>query len=34
MTEKPQTAREFMKEYRRITAHIISESLGYATRKR
>lgn len=31
MREKPKTAREFMRRYPRITAHIISESLGYAT---
>jgi len=28
---KPTTSREFMKRYPRVTAHIISESLGYAT---
>jgi hypothetical protein len=28
--EKPQTPEEFMKRYARITAHIISQSLGYA----
>ena len=31
MRPKPETSREFMKRYQRITAHIISESLGYAT---
>jgi hypothetical protein len=29
--QKPVGAREFMERYPRITAHIISESLGYAT---
>jgi len=29
--KRPSTPREFMKRYPRITAHIISESLGYAT---
>jgi hypothetical protein len=28
---KPETNDEFMKRYPRITAHIIAESLGYAT---
>ncbi|RLB85697.1 MAG: hypothetical protein DRH15_03070 [Deltaproteobacteria bacterium] len=28
---KPQSPKEFMCRYPRITAHIISESLGYAT---
>ena len=27
----PESPREFMKRYPRITAHIIAESLGYAT---
>jgi hypothetical protein len=31
MRKKPTCAREFMERYPRITAHIISESLGYAT---
>ena len=31
MKPKPETTREFMRRYPRITAHIISESLGYAT---
>ncbi len=31
MRNKPTSAREFMKRYPRTTAHIISESLGYAT---
>ncbi len=31
MRPKPETSREFMKRYPRTTAHIISESLGYAT---
>jgi hypothetical protein len=31
MRKKLTCAREFMKRYPRITAHIISESLGYAT---
>jgi len=31
MRPKPTTTREFMQRYPRITAHIISESLGYAT---
>jgi hypothetical protein len=31
MREKPSTAREFMRRYPHITAHIVSESLGYAT---
>ena len=31
MREIPSTPREFMKRYPRVTAHIISESLGYAT---
>jgi hypothetical protein len=30
MRPKPTTARGFMERYPRITAHIISESLGYA----
>jgi hypothetical protein len=30
MRPKPATAREFMKRYPRTTAHIISQSLGYA----
>ena len=30
MNPKPTNAREFMRRYPRITAHIISESLGYA----
>lgn len=29
--DKPKTPREFMLRYPRITAHIIAESLGYAT---
>ena len=31
MRPKPTTSREFMKRYPHVTAHIISESLGYAT---
>lgn len=31
MTHRPSAPAEFMKKYPRITAHIISESLGYAT---
>jgi hypothetical protein len=31
MKPKPENAREFMRRYPRVTAHIISESLGYAT---
>ncbi len=31
MRPKVQTPREFIQRYPRITAHIISESLGYAT---
>jgi hypothetical protein len=31
MRNKPKTAREFMTRYPHITAHIVSESLGYAT---
>jgi hypothetical protein len=31
MREKPETPWQFMKRYPRTTAHIISESLGYAT---
>ena len=31
MNMRPETADEFMKRYPRITAHIIAESLGYAT---
>jgi hypothetical protein len=30
MKPKPTNVREFMRRYSRITAHIISESLGYA----
>jgi len=30
MRPRPSTSAEFMKRYPRITAHIISESLGYA----
>lgn len=30
-SEKPLSAKEVMKKYPRITAHIIAESLGYAT---
>jgi hypothetical protein len=29
--KKPETPDEFMRRYPRITAHIIAESLGYAT---
>lgn len=29
--QKPETLHDFMKQYPRITAHIICESLGYAT---
>ena len=28
---RPETPEEFMRRYPRITAHIIAESLGYAT---
>lgn len=31
MRERPKDSREFMKRYPRVTGHIISESLGYAT---
>lgn len=31
MRSRPENAREFMKRWPRVTAHIISESLGYAT---
>jgi len=31
MRPKPETSRDFMRRYPRTTAHIISESLGYAT---
>lgn len=29
--KKPETAHEFIRRYPRVTAHIIAESLGYAT---
>ena len=31
MRPKPETSKEFMQRYPRITSHIIAESLGYAT---